>query len=92
MDPLSTLPFSTVVIEQALVASGDRRLRLVATLKVRRPPGQELDIEVRAGWVVVVGPVGSSWVAMKEDRVQRLAAVGVVTLGVRPVCCVGKSV
>lgn len=47
VDPLSTLPFSTVVLEQALVTSGDRRLRLVATLKVRRPPGQELDIEVR---------------------------------------------
>lgn len=46
VDPLSILPFSTVVIEQALVAAGDKRLRLVATLKLRRPPGQELDIEV----------------------------------------------
>jgi hypothetical protein len=45
-DPLSCLPFSTVLIEQALVAAGDKRVRLVATLKVRRPPGQELDIEV----------------------------------------------
>jgi hypothetical protein len=45
-DPLSVLPYSTVVVEQVLVAAGDRRLRLVATLKLRRPPGQELDIEV----------------------------------------------
>jgi hypothetical protein len=28
------------------VTGGDKRLRLVATLKVRRPPGQEMDIEV----------------------------------------------
>jgi len=47
VDPLSVLPFSTVVVEQVLVASGDKRLRLVATLKLRKPPGQELDIEVR---------------------------------------------
>ena len=45
-DPLSALPYSTVVVEQALVTGGDKRLRLVATLKVRRPPGQEMDIEV----------------------------------------------
>jgi hypothetical protein len=46
-DPLSALPSNLVVIEQALVAAGDKRVRLVVTLKLRQPPGQELDIEVR---------------------------------------------
>jgi hypothetical protein len=47
VDPLSALPSSLIVIEQALVAAGDKRVRLVATLKLRQPPDQELDIEVR---------------------------------------------
>jgi hypothetical protein len=55
-DPLSCLPFSTVLVEQALVAAGDKRMRLVATLKVRRPPGQELDIEV--SWWAAAGAAG----------------------------------
>jgi hypothetical protein len=60
-DLLSLLPFSTVVVEQALVAGGDTRLRLVATLKLRQPPGQEMDIEVRGtthqcvAWAVLCG-------------------------------------
>lgn len=40
--------FDAVVIEQCLVSSGDARLRLVATLKVKQPPGErEVDVEVR---------------------------------------------
>lgn len=42
------IPSSTVIIEQALVWSGDTRMRLKVTLKVRQIPEQaELDIEVR---------------------------------------------
>jgi hypothetical protein len=48
-EALANLPCSTAVVEQALVAGGDVRLRLVATLKLRQLPGEaELDVEVRA--------------------------------------------
>lgn len=43
---VASLPFATVVVEQALVASGNDRLRLVVTLKLRQPWGQEVDVEV----------------------------------------------
>jgi hypothetical protein len=39
------------VFEQALVAGGDVRLRMVATLKLRQLPGEaELDVEVCVTW------------------------------------------
>ncbi|WIA08431.1 hypothetical protein OEZ85_007868 [Tetradesmus obliquus] len=46
-DALANLPHSTAVFEAALVAGGDVRLRMVATLKLRQLPGEaELDVEV----------------------------------------------
>jgi len=45
---MALLPYSTAVIEAVLVSGGQQRLRLVATLKLRQPPGEELDVEVNS--------------------------------------------
>lgn len=52
---VALLPYSTVVLQQVLVCAGQQRLRLVATLKLRQPPGEELDVEVnrqQGSWTV----------------------------------------
>jgi hypothetical protein len=78
-DPLAGLPPATVVVEQALVQGGRERRRLVATLKLRQPPGGEVDVEVGAlegrshgelshslllaVWLGALRPPGAPWCA-----------------------------
>eukprot|EP00879_Flechtneria_rotunda_P029684 GHRR01032123.1.p1 GENE.GHRR01032123.1~~GHRR01032123.1.p1 ORF type:complete len:450 (+),score=206.08 GHRR01032123.1:188-1351(+) len=77
---LSSLPFSTVVFDQALVSSGDARVRLVATLKLRQLPGEtELDVEVARLLVYMEHWYGtaestSNSVGSKNNRQKTLSA------------------
>jgi hypothetical protein len=43
---VAAAPAATVMVEQALTVAGDRRMRLVATLKVAAAPGREVEVEV----------------------------------------------